>query len=450
MIKPIETAEIKHLGHYQAAFEQFRKQRDASLPEWLIAHQREAFEAFNTTAFPTTKLEEWKYTSCAVIEKIAFSPVPDDMSVELAEEEVKWASYKTQAWRRVVLANGRFQPGLSDLDNLPDGLEILPMEVALKERPEYLKKYLGKLVDAAENGFTALNSAFMANALLICVKKNAEIASRLEILSLSTEEAGGHFLLPRTLIVAEENSKLQLVQNFASFSKTPVLNNSVTEIVVKAGARVDLYNIQRDAEHDFHIETTGVNIEKEGAFNSHCITLGGALIRNNLNIQLAESGARCSLNGLYLGHKKQHMDNHVFINHAAPQGTSTQLYKGILDDMARAVFSGKIYVKEGAQKTDATQTNKTLLLSEEAHVDTKPQLEIYADDVKCAHGAAVGQLDPDSVFYLKSRGIGEALASKLLTLGFVSEVIDQIELEPIREGLRNFLLSRLESRKATG
>ncbi|HET6645867.1 MAG TPA: Fe-S cluster assembly protein SufD, partial [Pyrinomonadaceae bacterium] len=280
----------------------------------------------------------------------------------------------------------------------------------------------------------------------ILIEKGTELKSPLQIDFISNALESGLASFPRVLIIAEENSQATIIESYAATADIAYFTNGVVEIVLKDGARLEHYKVQRESVDAYHVATTSADLGPKSIYDSTTINLGGQLSRHDIHVKMANEGAECWVDGLYVVGSDQHTDTHSVIDHQQPHCTSHQLYKGILDDRSRAVFNGKIFVRHGAQKTDAMQTNKNLLLSTDARVDTKPQLEILADDVKCAHGAAVGQIDQDELFYLETRGIHPDLARNLLTYGFAEEVIAKIKVESIRAQLDEAVLNRINAR----
>ena len=306
-----------------------------------------------------------------------------------------------------------------------------------------IREYLARGVGYNANGFVALNTAMLSGGAFILIPRNVEIDQPLSLLFIST---GNVASFPRVLVIAEENSKATLVESYVSAGAGVSFANAVVEVVLRDGARFEHYKVQRESVESFHVASTHAALGTNSSYDSTAINFGAQLSRHDITVQMDHEGAECWVDGLYLVSTGQHTDTHSVIDHQQPHCTSHQLYKGILDGKSRAVFNGKVFVRHGAQKTDAMQTNKNLLLSREARVDTKPQLEILADDVKCAHGAAVGQIDEDELFYLQTRGIHGELARNLLTYGFAEEVIGKIKIDSIRSQLDEAVLHRLNAR----
>jgi len=311
---------------------------------------------------------------------------------------------------------------------------------------EIAREQLARHADFVRNGFTALNTAFTNHGAFVYIPKGVAVDVPLQLLFISDPTEPNKLTSPRVLLIAEENSHATLIESYLSAHDAPYLTNAVVEVVLKDGARLEHYKVQREGAQAFHVATTVADLGSSSSYDTTTITFGAQLSRHDIHVTMDHEGAECWVDGLYLVTAAQHTDTHSVIDHRKPHCTSHQLYKGILDGKARAVFNGKIFVRHDAQKTDAMQTNKNLLLSNEARVDTKPQLEILADDVKCAHGAAVGQIEEDELFYLETRGIHTDLARNLLTYGFAEEVIGKIKIQSIRAQLDEAVLHRLNAR----
>ena len=344
---------------------------------------------------------------------------------------------------RLVFVNGVFQREISSVSNLPAGVVVVNLAEAVAQ-PEYESLLIPHFEGGHDNGFTALNAALFVSGAFLLIPRGVEVTVPIHLLFISEATNGDTpASFPRVHILAEENSSATIVESYAGMTEGRYLTDAVIDVNVKPGARINHYRIQRESGDAFHIATTKARTSRDSAYETTSINLGGLLARHDIEVTLDDEGSHCAVDGLYLIGAEQHSDTHSLIDHRHPHGTSRQLYKGVLDGKSRAVFNGKVFVRHGAQQTDAQQTNKNLLLSEEARVDTKPQLEIFADDVKCAHGAAVGQLSEDELFYLESRGINPALARNMLTYGFAEEVIERIKIDSVRADLNAFVLSRL-------
>jgi Fe-S cluster assembly protein SufD len=327
------------------------------------------------------------------------------------------------------------------LENLPRGVRILSLEAVLASEPALVEPYLGRKSAGHPSAFTALNTAFLQDGIVVLIAPGVVLERPIEIVFASAAAGGGSVSHPRLLIVAGEGSQATVLERYTG--KGPAFTNAVSEVWLDANAVVDHYKLQEEPAEAFHIASLFVHIGRSGNFSSHSLTFGGGLVRNEVIATLDGEGIDCTLNGLYLGRDKQLVDNHTTIDHAMPHCGSHEVYKGILAEHSRAVFNGKIIVRPDAQKTDAKQTNKALLLSDDANVNTKPELEIFANDVKCTHGAAIGQLDEAAMFYLRSRGLGVAESRAMLVHAFAGDILNRVKIAPVREYLEGALTARL-------
>lgn len=449
------TQIVKEQSTYDAAFRALQSDSAAATTTttaWLGRLRESAFDRFEQLGFPTTDEEEWKYTNVAPIAKRKFalpSLEPQAGGLPLDAAQLEPFLYEEARQSRLVFVNGIYRAELSSQDALPEGLIAASLYDALHgDFAEILREQLARSADYNKNAFTVLNTAFINGGAFVFIPKGVRVESPIHLLFLSTgqtaEEPTASF--PRVLVVAAEGSEATIIESHASVEEDAVYwTNAVVEIVLADNARLEHYKLQRESQQAFHTATTVAELGRSSSFNSTTITMGSALARHDINIILDHEGAECWVDGLYVVGHGQHADTHSVIDHRKAHCTSHQLYKGILDGKSRAVFNGKVFVREGAQKTDAMQTNRNLLLSDEARVDTKPQLEIFADDVKCAHGATVGQLEEEELFYLISRGLRPELARNLLTYGFAEEVINKISVESIRAQLDEAVLNRLHA-----
>ncbi|MDQ1708181.1 MAG: Fe-S cluster assembly protein SufD [Pyrinomonadaceae bacterium] len=428
---------------YLEAFRGF--QSEASGVSWLVRLRENAMTAFQELGFPATKDEEWKYTNVAAISKGKFQPHAL-VAGELRSREVAAFTVPEAVDSQLVFVDGVLRTDLSSLTALSNQVVALELSeaIATERYSEIVRTHLGRGADYVAHGFTALNTAFISSGAFIYLPADISLAAPIHLLFLATGQQRANF--PRVLVVAETNSSATVVESYAATGAGPYFTNAVVEIVLGEGARLEHYKVQRESAAAFHVATTVAELGANSSYDSTNITFGAQLSRNDIQVIMDHEGAECWVDGLYLVTANQHTDTHSVIDHRQPHCTSHQLYKGILDGKSRAVFNGKVFVRHDAQKTDAMQTNKNLLLSNEARVDTKPQLEILADDVKCAHGAAVGQLDPEELFYLEARGLHPELARNLLTYGFAEEVIVKIKLDSIRSQLDEAVLHRLNAR----
>jgi Fe-S cluster assembly protein SufD len=432
------TELVKSESSYQKAFRNVREQ--SPTVAWLEMVRSSAMDRFEQLGFPSVSNEEWKYTNLAALAKGNF--VPATRSEEPLD--ANGFAYPETAAAHLVVVDGFFREDLSVKTGLEGVVAIDLFSAASDARYNKLvRKYLARDAGYDNNGLTALNTAFLQSGVFLLIPKNVELETPLQITYVADAENSASF--PRALIVVEENSSATVIENFVSKNGGRYFTNSIAEIIVKDGARLHHYRVQRESKHAFHTATTAAELGRSSRYDTTSINLGAQLSRHDVSVVMDHEGAETSVDGLYMVGADQHTDTHSMIDHRQPHCNSHQLYKGILDGNGRAVFNGKVFVREGAQKTDAMQTNKNLLLSDKARVDTKPQLEIYADDVKCAHGAAVGQIDPEELFYLETRGINPELGRNLLTYGFAEEVIAKIEVESIRSQLDETVLRQLRT-----
>lgn len=426
-------------------------QRDAArVPSWLKRLREDAFESFERAGFPTIDEEEWKYTNVAPIVKSKFEPAAKaETGSELTLEQIAPFIYEESKSTRLTFVNGRFDEKLSSLEGLPANIMAADLAKALtdNEQAEIVRERLARGADFNGKPFTALNTAFITSGALLFFPEGITVESPIHLLFLSyAGGVGATASFPRVVIVAERASSATVIESYASLSEEEYFTNAVVEVFVEDGASLEHYKVQNESQRAFHVARTVANLERDSRYNSTAITLGARLSRHDIALNFSASGAEAWVDGLYIVEDGQHTDTHSLIDHRVPHCTSRQLYKGILNGKSRAVFNGKVFVREGAQATDAMQTNRNLMLSNDARVDTKPQLEIFADDVKCAHGATVGQLEEEELFYLVSRGLHTDLARNLLTYGFAEEVIEKIKINSIKAQLDEAVLNRLHAR----
>jgi Fe-S cluster assembly protein SufD len=432
---------------YLTQFDRLDRARSATDPAWLRELRKAALVQFRAERFPTTRDEEFRFTPVFGIADRAFAAAfegPEPVAVDDARALFEVPGLTAN---ELVFVNGRFSRELSSLRSLPKGVRVTSLGEALNGDPGFaqtVQTHLNRHIKLPTQGFTALNSAFLHEGAVIVLPDGAIVEDPIHLVFLSNpawSSAGPFVAHPRTLVVAGRNSQARIIETFAG--RDVYFTNAVTEIVGGDNSHVDHYRVQRESLDAFHVSGLHVHLARSATFTSHNIVFGGGVARNDVNAVLDAEGIVCTLNGLYLVDGKRLVDNHTTIDHAKPHCESHELYKGILDDAGRGVFNGKIFVRPDAQKTDAKQTNQVLLLSDDATINTKPQLEIFADDVKCTHGATIGQLAADQLFYLRARGIGLAEAQSILIHAFASDIVDRIAIEPLRDQLEQVLLSRL-------
>ncbi len=408
----------------------------------VAALRRAGREAFAAQGLPTTRLEEWRYTNLAELAALDWQ-LPEDRAPDVAREAVEALASPVFACGLLVFANGRFVPGLSTL-RAPD-VEVTTLAAARRAHDPRALTRLGSLVDAKQHSLAALATALLDDGVAIRLPAGTRLEQPLHLVFLSLPEAAPTASHPRVWIEAGRGSSAVVVQDHVSIGNRPALTNAVTELHVGPGARLEHVLLQREGSATFHVSNTAAQLERDARLATHVISLGGRLVRNDLSVLLAGEGAEARLSGLFLCTGERLVDNHTFVDHAVPHGTSRQLYKGVLAGRSRGVFRGRVLVRPDAQKTDARQSNPNLLLSDGAEIDGKPQLEIHADDVKCSHGSAIGRVDENALFYLRARGIDEAAARALLVRGFAAEVLAALPEPALAEALGDAFAELLET-----
>jgi Fe-S cluster assembly protein SufD len=443
-----ETADT--IDRYLDEFERADRIAAPTQPGWLVEARRHAIDRFRALGFPTSRDEEWRFTSVAPIAERAFE-LPAG-AARLEEARISPFRFADLASAEIVFVNGRHAPELSNVSGLPAGVYVGNLASAVRSNPTLVERHLGLLADVEHAPFAALNTAFLLDAACVLIPPRTVVESPIHVLFVTCPKTGGSvngvraMSHPRLLVIVGESARVSVVESFAGASDGIYLTNAVTEIVLRDAAMLDHSRVQRESPHAFHMSATHVAAARATTFASHSISLGGSLVRNDAVAVMGGEGAECTLNGLYTGDGHRLVDNHTTIDHATPHCASREIYKGILADRARAVFNGKIIVRPDAQKTDAKQTNKALLLSEDAQINTKPQLEIFANDVRCTHGAAVGQIDEEAIFYLRSRGLSERDARNVLIHAFAADVITRMPIAALRATVEAELLRMLRAR----
>lgn len=400
---------------------------------WLQDFRQNALQSFQQQGLPTSKQEDWKYTSVKTLAQTDFAlckgPVrlPDSQELSLLKEEAY----------RLVFVGGHFQPELSQIKDLPQGVELSPLSQALKDHGALLKDSLGKSLGSLGRPFVALNEAFLGEGLFLKIAKNVVLKKPIEFVHIATSNGQASMSHPRVWVDLEENSQANFIEYYASGQGiNPSWTNSVTEFFLEPGSVLKHLRLQEESSQNFFLNSTGVQVATDAQLHSYSFDLGAQLNRQEYYVALNDPGAHVSLKGLYLAQDREHTDFQTLIHHRKPHGTSEEIFKGVLADQAHGVFNGQIVVEPHAQKTASALTNKNLMLSKEAAMDTKPLLKIFADDVKCSHGATIGRLDPNQLFYLKSRGLPEDLAKHLLTYAFAAEVVEGLPEEKFKNPLK--------------
>ena len=466
-------------GVYLSSFMELEEGLAARAPSWLHGIRRAAMEGFAEKGFPTTHQEDWRNSNVSPIAAVPFQPaheVSGGFSASLADG-IGWLPFADLGCPRLVFVNGRFSKQLSTLEALPKGAKAGSLSEELASDGKTLERHLTRYAaDYREHAFVALNTAFLADGAFLEIPKGVVIEKPIYLLYVSVPSGLPTVSYPRNLIIAGRESQATIVEGYiwggtgtlacagtspekdtgksawatvgppgasSLASEAVYFTNAVSEIAVGEGAVLEYHRIQQESERAFHFGRLQFHQERSSNLATHSIATGGALVREEVKAVLDGEGAEATLEGLYVVSGRQHIDNQTTLDHAQPHCSSREVYKGVLDGESSAVFNGKIIVRKDAQKTDSKQSNKNLLLSEKAIIDTKPALEIYADDVKCTHGATIGQIDPEAVFYLRSRGIGRQEARNLLTYAFANDLLDRIKHEPLRERLREGLFARL-------
>lgn len=428
----------KERGKYLEYFARIEKDFTGNGQSWLHPIRREAMARFSELGFPTPRDEDWKFTNVTPIAQTPFT-LAEEGRVELSSRDLVQFLIPGLACSLLVFVNGRYSPALSMLRLVPDGVKVGSLAGALASERDLIEQYLARYADYRHDGFSALNTAFMQDGGFVYLPRGTVLEEPIHLLYVTTGAAEPVMVHPRNLIVMAENSQATIVEHYVSLSDGVYFSNAVTEALVGNNGVLHHYLLERESKQAFVISTLRVQQARSSSVVSHSVLLGGALVRNNVHPVLAGEGGNCLINGLFMPAGDQHMDNFMYVEHASPHCDSRQFYHGILDGRSHGVFSGRIVVHKNAQKTDAKQTNKNVLLSEETQMDSKPQLEIYADDVKCTHGATIGQVKKEAVFYLRSRGIPEESARALMLFGFATESLERMKEEPIRKYLESLV-----------
>jgi Fe-S cluster assembly protein SufD len=445
------TGSTDPIGFYTSEFTRLAPAVAAKNPEWVTRSRRDAIEAFRRLGFPTPRDEEWRFTNVRPIAETEFvtADLPAGFDASCLD-----AHRLPGVAAELVFINGRYVPHLSTNTLLPAGVRVESLAAAVASDGNGLALHLGHVADFERQPFTALNTAFWADGAAVIVAPRVAVERPIHLIFVTAgvrpttgparlEPPRATVSHPRVIVLAGRDSRASIVESYVGAPDARYLTNAVTEVVLGDHAVVDHVKVQREAVRGFHVATLHALAASNATLTSHSVSFGGGLVRNNVVATLDGEGAECTLNGLYVADDSRLVDNHTTIDHAKPHCRSREVYKGVLGDRARGVFNGKIIVRPDAQRTDAKQTNKALLLSADAQINTKPQLEIFANDVKCTHGAAVGQLDEEALFYLRSRGLPQQRARDLLIQAFAGDVLGALTVEPLRSRLESELLRRL-------
>ncbi len=425
----------RELGSYLEAFTEIARRAPGQEQGWLRKLREDSFARFCEVGFPTTHDEDWRFTNVSPIAQTPFRLMAGN---KVSAEQIEPYRISGVACQ-LVFVNGKFDAGLSLLGALPKDVSVGSLADAIRRDPKPLEQHLGRHLNVQRDVFCALNTAFLEDGAYVHIARGVVLESPIHLLFVTTASDTPVMTHPRNLIVAEENSQATFVEDYVSLGGGVAFSNAATELVSGEHTVLSHYLIEREHTGAYNVSTLRLQQGRSANVASHSVLLGGGLVRNNVHPVLAGEGADCLINGLFIGNGRQHIDNYMLVEHASPHCSSRQFYNGILDGHSRGVFHGRIIVHKDAQKTDAKQTNRNLLLSDDAQIDTKPQLEIYADDVKCTHGATIGQLEEDELFYLRSRGIDEAAARRLLLFAFASECLERMKPGPVRTRIEDLV-----------
>ncbi|WP_207458343.1 Fe-S cluster assembly protein SufD [Azospirillum sp. SYSU D00513] len=411
---------------------------------WLAELRRQGRDRFAEIGFPTVRNETWKYTNLRALDKLSFEPASPTPRAGI--DTLPTVRPAGAQGPRLVFIDGRFHAELSSTAGLPEGVELLSLADALRTKPDFVAEHLGRLAQPDDLPLVALNTAFLTDGPLLHVPQGVAVEQPVEIVHVTLAGDRPSAVHPRTLIVAGTGARVTVVEHHVGFGTGADLANHVAEVFVADEATVRHYKVQREGTESFHFSHAAATVGTNGHYDNFILTTGARLSRNEVRSTLAGTDSSTHVSGAYMVRGGQHCDTSTFIDHAQPNGTSREVYKGAIDDTARAVFQGKILVRPGAQKTDGYQINRALLLSDNAEIDSKPELEIYADDVKCSHGATIGELDEDALFYMRARGIEKDQARSLLIGAFLAEAIEEIADETVREAFQEIASGWMASR----
>lgn len=427
---------------YLSGFKKFEEKLNGESKTFLHDLRKDALDKLAASDFPTTRDEEWKYTNISPILRQNFIPAFILDRQKMSLNEIKKYLFSGFDFYLMTFINGIFSEELSDLKNLPGKVTVNSLSVLLKNDPEIIRGRISKYVKS-DNAFNLLNKTYSTDGAVVIVPDNIVLDKPVQVLFLNGDPGNSILSVPHNIIIAGKNSQVTVINTYAAINYSTYFTNAITEVFADELSIVDLYKIQNENDNSYHYEKVEAYQLKRSVFNHYNFTFGGEIVRNDINSELGDENIETHYYGLYLANGKRLVDNHTFVDHAKPNCMSNELYKGILDDEARGVFNGKIIVRKDAQKTNAYQQNKSVLLSKTARVNTKPQLEIFADDVKCTHGATVGHLDDTAYYYIRTRGIPSELAKSILIRAFANDVVESVKIEPLREQLNHMIFEHL-------
>ena len=437
-------APAKH-EKYLSDFRALEKQLAADGPPWLNRIREHALGRFAELGFPTARRgnEKWKYTNVGPLANATFTYPRNGAMNGLARADIQATAPWHESWVNLVFVDGHYSEELSTVSSNGDGVRVGSLAEAISSGEDVVEQHLARYASAEDDAFTALNTAFIQDGAFVHIPNGHSLDSPVHLVFVSTQQDEPTVSYPRVLVVAGAGSKATVIESYVGLSENRYFTNGVTEMFLERDSQIEHYRILAESDSAFNVCVCRVHQEENSTFSSGAFYRGAALGRYDLNVLLDGPGSTCNLTGLYITSGTQHIDNFINIDHAKPHGTSRLYYKGILDGKSRAVFGGTVWVREGAIKTDSLQTDKNLVLSPDAEVDSKPALFIYADDVKCGHGATAGNIDKDTVFYIRSRGLDLETASGLLIFGFASEIIEMVRVDELRSYLERLFLSLL-------
>ena len=429
---------------YVERLPEFLDARGKDPSRWVADLRREGISGFSNLGFPSVSDEEWRFTNLSALGKLSFS-VPPDEAPGVSAETVDSLGFAGLECTRLVFVNGRFSHPLSSFEE-SGGTVVKSLSAALEQNGDVVRAHLAGYADYEKDAFVSLNTSYFQDGVFVHVPDGAVLQKPVHVLHITTGDAGSLFLNPRNLLIVGKSAQARVVEHYAALSDDVYFSNAVTEIVCAENSNVEHYRLEFASSKSFNFLTLRVNQKRDSNVASHSILRGGAIVRNTVHPVLAGEGSNCDIYGLYVSEGRQHMDNFMRVEHASPRCDSRQFYNGVLDGRSRGVFHGRIIVHEGAEKTDAKQTNRNLLLSDSARIDTKPQLEIYNDDVKCTHGATIGQMDEEALFYLRSRGVSERNARMMMLRAFTGQTLENMSLGPVRESMETAVSQWFEKR----
>jgi Fe-S cluster assembly protein SufD len=444
MLETISEPVTRAANPYTGEFERWESEWPEAQPSWLQSMRQAGLSRFLELGFPTLADEDWRYTNVAPTTQLPFKPLLKPLARAVDATALRKFPFMGLPARRLVFVDGHFAGHLSELGAPAKGVTIESMSAAWFKGDERLQQHLGRYVRGDENGFSALNAAFFTGGAFIHLGPNVALKEPVHLVYLSTAAERGETTHTRNLVIAGKGSKLTVIESYYKLADAAYLTNAATELVAGENSFIEHCKYQDESAEAFHVSNFHARLARGANVFAHSFVKGGRLARNNIHTTLAGEGVECILNGLYVTRDEQLADHHMVVEHAAPHGNSHEYFNGILEGSSRGVFHGRILVRPGAQKTDAKQTNKNLLVSDDATADSKPQLEIYADDVRCTHGATIGQLDEEAIFYLRARGIGHERARRMLIHAFAGEIIERVQFEPLRDEIDRLVWERLD------